>query len=61
MGVGPAASDGQVPEQGAPKRCRGAGAAGILAARLPLSIVKGSFCDATDRLLAVLPDARSVQ
>lgn len=31
----------------------------ILAARLPPSIVKGSFSDATDRLLAVLADARS--
>ena len=31
----------------------------ILAARLPPSIVKGSFNDATDRLLAVLAEARS--
>ena len=31
----------------------------ILAARLPPSIVKGSFSGATDRLLAVLADARS--
>ena len=31
----------------------------ILAARLPPGIVKGSFSDATDRLLVVLADARS--
>ena len=31
----------------------------ILAVRLPPSIVKGSFSDATERLLAVLADARS--
>ena len=59
MGVGPAASDGQVHEQSTPERCRGAGAAGVLAARLPPSIVKGSCSEATDRLLAVLAEARS--
>ena len=31
----------------------------ILAARVPPSIVKGTFSDATDRLLAVLEDART--